>query len=106
MDIEIRTFALRGIEATPATVRIGTGGTVDGRHLDICRNAGFSVNERFRPAQTSLSAAAQAVVKQGDLASVELPKQADFFGLPISLGILAASGQLIPKKFHQCGVVG
>lgn len=41
-----------------------------------------------------------------NLAPAELPKQAASFDLPISLGILAASGQMQSERFGQFAVVG
>jgi magnesium chelatase family protein len=41
-----------------------------------------------------------------NLAPAELPKQAASFDLPISLGMLAASGQLASELFSQYAVVG
>lgn len=41
-----------------------------------------------------------------NLAPAELPKQAASFDLPISLGILAASGQFQSDRFHEYAVVG
>ena len=41
-----------------------------------------------------------------NLAPGELPKQATSFDLPITLGILAASGQLAPDKLEHYAVVG
>ena len=41
-----------------------------------------------------------------NLAPAELPKQAASFDLPITLGILAASGQIASDLFEQYAVVG
>ncbi len=41
-----------------------------------------------------------------NLAPAELPKQAASFDLPITLGVLAASGQLTSDRFEQYAVVG
>ncbi|HEX3726323.1 MAG TPA: YifB family Mg chelatase-like AAA ATPase [Pirellulales bacterium] len=41
-----------------------------------------------------------------NLAPAELPKQAASFDLPITLGILAASGQIASERFAQYAVVG
>ena len=41
-----------------------------------------------------------------NLAPAELPKQAASFDLPITLGVLAASGQLASDRFEQYAVVG
>ena len=40
------------------------------------------------------------------LRPAELPKQAASFDLPITLGVLAASGQLTSDRFEQYAVVG
>ena len=41
-----------------------------------------------------------------NLAPAELPKQAASFDLPITLGILAASGQIASELFERYAVVG
>ncbi|MCU0962317.1 MAG: hypothetical protein MUF48_19640 [Pirellulaceae bacterium] len=41
-----------------------------------------------------------------NLAPAELPKQAASFDLPITLGVLAGSGQLTSDRFEQYAVVG
>ena len=41
-----------------------------------------------------------------NLAPAELPKQAATFDLPITLGILAGSGQISTDRFHDYAVVG
>ena len=41
-----------------------------------------------------------------DLVPAELPKQAASFDLPITLGLLAGSGQLVSGKFRDYAVVG
>src|SRR5580698_8893609 len=41
-----------------------------------------------------------------NLAPADLPKNAASFDLPITLGLLAASGQLAPERFQQYAVVG
>lgn len=46
------------------------------------------------------------VTYRQDLAPAELPKQAASFDLPITLGILAASGQMASDRFEQYAVVG
>ncbi len=41
-----------------------------------------------------------------NLAPAELPKQASSFDLPISLGVLAGSGQIASDRFDKYAVVG
>src|SRR4029079_9575915 len=41
-----------------------------------------------------------------NLAPAELPKQAASFDLPITLGMLAASGQMLSERFEDYSVVG
>ncbi len=41
-----------------------------------------------------------------NLAPAELPKQASSFDLPISLGVLAGSGQIASDRFGEYAVVG
>ena len=41
-----------------------------------------------------------------NLAPAELPKQAASFDLPISLGVLAATGQVVTDRFQEYAVVG
>jgi magnesium chelatase family protein len=108
MLAKLQTFSLLGIEALPVEVEV-------------------DVSPRAMP-KTVLVGLPEAVVRESthrveralvnsgyerprdriviNLAPAELPKQAASFDLPIALGILAASGQMVAELFQQFAVVG
>lgn len=108
MLAKLRTFSLLGIDALPVDVEVDVSvasqpSTVlvglpdaavrESRHRvkRAIVNSGF-----FMPSE-------RVVI---NLAPAELPKQAASFDLPISLGILVASGQLQSDRLTQYAVVG
>jgi magnesium chelatase family protein len=108
MLAKLRTFALQGIDAVPVEVEVDVSpGAVPKTVLVGLPEA--AVKE-------STHRVARAMVNSGfhrpqdrvviNLAPAELPKQAAGFDLPITLGMLAGSGQLESDLFDQYAVVG
>jgi magnesium chelatase family protein len=108
MLAKLRTFSLLGIEALPVEVEVDVSpGALPKTVLvglpeaavkeSIHRNERAMVNSGFTRPQD------RVVI---NLAPAELPKQAASFDLPITLGILAASGQFTSDLFEQFAVVG
>ncbi len=108
MLAKLRTFSLVGIEALPVEVEVDVSpGALPKTVLVGLPEA--AVKESTHRVE-------RAMVNSGfmrpqdriviNLAPAELPKQAASFDLPISLGILAGSGQLTSEKFEQYAVVG
>ena len=105
---KLKTFSLLGIEAEPVEVEVDVSpGAVPSTILVGLPEA--AVKE-------STHRVARALVNSGfqrpadriviNLAPAELPKQAASFDLPISLGILIASGQITSDRLEQYAVVG
>ncbi len=108
MLAKLKTFSLVGIEAEPVEVEVDVSpvampktilvGLPEAAVRESTHRVGRAlVNSGFeRPAD-------RVVI---NLAPAELPKQAASFDLPMSLGILAASGQIESDKFNDYAVVG
>ena len=108
MLAKLKTFALQGIDAVPVEVEVDVSpGAMPKTVLVGLPEA--AVKE-------STPRVARAMVNSGfhrpqdrvviNLAPAELPKQAAGFDLPITLGMLAGSGQLGSDRFDQYAVVG
>ncbi len=108
MLAKLRTFSLLGIEALPVEVEVDvSAGALPKTVLVGLPEA--AVKESTHRVE-------RAMVNSGylrpddriviNLAPAELPKQAASFDLPITLGILAASGQISSELFDRYAVVG
>jgi len=108
MLAKLNTFSLLGIEAVPVEVE------VDVSPAGLPKTVLVGLPEAA--VRESTHRVERAMVNSGfqrpqsrvviNLAPAELPKQAASFDLPISLGILAGSGQLESELFDQYAVVG
>lgn len=108
MLAKLRTFSLLGIEALPVEVEVDVSpGALPKTVLVGLPEA--AVKESTHRVE-------RAIVNSGytrpldriviNLAPAELPKQAASFDLPITLGVLAGSGQIASEKFEDFAVVG
>lgn len=108
MLAKLRTFSLLGIEAVPVEVEVDVSpGALPKTVLVGLPEA--AVKESTHRVE-------RAMVNSGfllpddriviNLAPAELPKQAASFDLPITLGILAGSGQIASELFDRYAVVG
>jgi len=108
MLAKLKTFSLLGIEALPVEVEVDVSpGAVPKTVLVGLPEA--AVKESTHRVE-------RAIVNSGfirpqdrivvNLAPAELPKQAATFDLPITLGMLAGSGQFASDKFNDYAVVG
>jgi len=105
---KLHTFSLVGIEALPVEVE------VDVSPAALPKTILVGLPEAA--VKESTHRVERALVNSGylrpsdriviNLAPAELPKQAASFDLPITLGILAASGQIASDLFEQYAVVG
>jgi len=108
MLAKLRTFSLVGIEAVPVDVEV-----------DVSAGAlpkTILVGLPEAAVKESTHRVERAIVNSGyqrpddrvviNLAPAELPKQAASFDLPITLGMLAASGQIASERFDDYAVVG
>jgi magnesium chelatase family protein len=108
MLARLHTFTLLGIEATPVEVEVDV--SVGAQPKTVL------VGLPDAAVRESTHRVERAIVNSGferpwnrvviNLAPAELPKQAASFDLPITLGILAASGQFSSELFDQYAVVG
>ncbi|MDA0254382.1 MAG: YifB family Mg chelatase-like AAA ATPase [Planctomycetota bacterium] len=108
MLARLQTFSLFGIDAVPVDVEVDvSGGALPATVLVGMPDAAI---------RESTHRVARAMVNSGftrpndrivvNLAPAELPKQAATFDLPITLGILAGSGQFSSERLHDYAVVG
>jgi magnesium chelatase family protein len=108
MLARLQTFSLFGIDAVPVDVEVD----VSAGALPATVLVGLP-----DPAiRESTHRVARAIVNSGfsrpndriviNLAPAEMPKQAATFDLPITLGILAGSGQFEARRFEEYAVVG
>jgi magnesium chelatase family protein len=108
MLAKLQTFALVGIDAVPVEVEVDVSpGALPKTVLVGLPEA--AVRESTHRVE-------RAIVNSGfirpqdrvviNLAPAELPKQAASFDLPITLGLLAASGQLFSDRLAEYAVVG
>src|SRR5437764_6087900 len=108
MLAKLQTFSLLGIEALPVEVEVDVSpGALPKTVLVGLPEA--AVKESSHRVE-------RAIVNSGflrpqdriviNLAPAELPKQAASFDLPITLGILAGSGQIASELFDRWAVVG
>ncbi|MFV1964528.1 MAG: YifB family Mg chelatase-like AAA ATPase [Pirellulaceae bacterium] len=108
MLAKLKTFSLLGIEALPVEVEVDVSPTTMPKTV--------LVGLPEAAVRESTHRVARALVNSGyrrphdriviNLAPAELPKQAASFDLPITLGVLAASGQIVPELFDPYAVVG
>ena len=108
MLAKLNTFSLLGIEALPVEVEVDVSGTPMPKTM--------LVGLPEAAVKESIHRVERALVNSGferpndrvviNLAPAELPKQAASFDLPISLGLLAASGQFSSDHFAEYAVVG
>ena len=108
MLAKLQTFSLLGIDALPVEVEVDVSpGALPKTVLVGLPEAAVKESthriERALVNSGFLKPADRVVI---NLAPAELPKQAASFDLPISLGMLAASGQLACDRFNQYAVVG
>lgn len=108
MLARLKTFSLYGIDAVPVEVEVDvSGGALPATVLVGMPDAAI---------RESTHRVARAIVNSGftrpndrivvNLAPAELPKQAATFDLPITLGILAGSGQFSTERLQDYAVVG
>ena len=108
MLARLQTFSLFGIDAVPVEVEVDvSSGALPATVL---------VGLPDTAIRESTHRVARAMVNSGftrpmdrivvNLAPAELPKQAATFDLPITLGILAGSGQFSAERFSDYAVVG
>ncbi|GHT28293.1 magnesium chelatase [Planctomycetales bacterium] len=108
MLVKINTFSLLGIDAVPVEVEvdcaeIGTPKTIlVGLPETVVKESTYRI-ERAIENSGFYNPIHRIVI---NLAPADLPKQAASFDLPISLGLLAGTGQLPAEVLPRFGIVG
>ncbi len=108
MLAKLHTLSLLGIEAVPVEVEVDVAPTSMPKTM-LVGLPEAAVKESTHRVERAL--VNSGFMRSNDrtvinLAPAELPKQAASFDLPISLGILAASGQMQSERFEDYAVVG
>lgn len=108
MLAKLQTLSLLGIDALPVEVEVDVSTSAMPKTI--------LVGLPEAAVRESMHRVERAIVNSGfdlprdrvviNLAPAELPKQAASFDLPISLGVLAASGQLALERLQHFAVVG
>jgi len=108
MLAKLHTFSLLGIEAIRVEVEVDVSpGAVPKTILVGLPEAAVKEStHRIERAMVNSGFVRPADRIVINLAPAELPKQAASFDLPMTLGILAASGQLAADRFAQYAIVG
>ena len=108
MLARLKTFTLLGIEAMPVDVEVDISPAAMPKTI-LVGLPDTAVKESTHRVE-------RAIVNSGftrphdrvviNLAPGDLPKQAASFDLPVALGVLAGSGQLIPDRLEQYAIIG
>lgn len=108
MLAKLTTFSLLGIDAVPIEVEVDISAAAMPK-IVLVGLPEAAVRESIHRIDRALVNSGFAMPEDRlviNLAPAEIPKHAASFDLPISLGILAASGQLASDKFADYAVVG
>ncbi|MFH1921792.1 MAG: magnesium chelatase domain-containing protein, partial [Planctomycetota bacterium] len=108
MLAKLKTFSLLGIEALPVEVEVDVSPAGLPKTILVGLPEAAVKESTHRVERAMVNSGFQRPQSRVviNLAPAELPKQAASFDLPISLGILAGSGQLQSELFDQYVVVG
>src|SRR3954453_13418678 len=108
MLAKLNTFALVGIDAVPVEVEVDTS------HAQLPKTIIVGLPElavresvhRIERALANLGYQRPSGRTVVNLAPADLRKDAGAFDLPIALGMLVATGQLLPEQLRDFGLVG
>lgn len=108
MLAKLRTFSLLGIDALPVEVEVDVSPAALPKTILVGLPEAAVKESQHRVERAMVNSGFQ---RSNDrivinLAPAELPKQAASFDLPITLGILAGSGQIASDKLDRYAVVG
>ena len=108
MLAKLKTFSLLGIDAVPVDVEVDVSSGALPKTILVGLPEAAVRESTHRVERAMVNSGFQRPTDRVviNLAPAELPKQAASFDLPISLGILAASGQLESGLFDTYGAVG
>src|SRR5439155_14128104 len=107
MLAKLRSFALVGIDALPVEVEVDTAAGLPKTVLvGLPEMAVRESVHRIERALANLGYQRHTGRTVINLAPADLPKNAGGFDLPIALGLLVATGQLLPEQLKDCAIVG
>ncbi len=103
----VPSAALRGIEAFPVQVEVAiTRGTPLIQIVGLAQSAVREGRERIRSATAHSGLRVPGLRITVNLAPADIPKAGSAFDLPITVGILAAAGQVPPDRARRYAMVG
>ena len=108
MLAQLRTYTLAGIDAVPVEVEVDVSPTALVKTV-LVGLPDATVRESVHRIERAMVNSGFMVPRDRvviNLAPAELPKNAASFDLPIALGMLAGSGQLMSDRFEQYAIVG
>ncbi len=105
---KLKTFSLLGIQAVPVEVEVDVSARAMPKTIlvGLPEAAVRESTHRCERAMINSGYARTADRVVINLAPAELPKQAATFDLPISLGILIGSGQIVSDRLLDYAIVG
>lgn len=108
MLAKLRTFTLLGLDGVPVEVEVDISPTSVPKTILVGLPEAAVKESTHRVERALVNSGFQRPIDRVviNLAPAELPKQASSFDLPITLGMLAASGQLVGERLTQYAVVG
>src|SRR6266852_1370709 len=107
MLAKLNTFALVGIEAVPVEVEVdASAGLPKTVLVGLPEMAVKESIHRIERALANLGYERHPGRTVINLAPADLPKNAGAFDLPIALGLLVATGQLLPEQMRDYATVG
>src|SRR6266567_1309275 len=108
MLAQLRTFALLGIDAVPVEVEVDTAPAREPKTVlvGLPEAAVRESVHRIERAMINLGYHVPYGRTVINLAPADLRKDAGAFDLPISLGLLMATGQVLPEQVQDYATVG
>ena len=107
MLAKLNTFALLGIDAVPVEVEVdASAGLPKTVLVGLPELAVKESIHRIERALANLGYDRPSGRTVINLAPADLKKDASAFDLPIAMGLLAATGQLLPEQVKEFGIVG
>src|ERR1700674_878752 len=107
MLAKLSTFALVGIDALPVEVEVdASAGLPKTVLVGLPEMAGKESTQRIERALANLGYERHPGRTVINLAPADLKKDAGAFDLPIALGLLVATGQLLPEQLRAFATMG
>ena len=105
---KLHTFSLLGIEAVPVDVEVDVSPAALPKTILVGLPEAAVKESTHRVERAMVNSGFQRPFDRVviNLAPAELPKQAASFDLPITLGVLAGSGQMASDRFEHVAAVG